>query len=68
MLADLKSRQYHASFERCRLFGPADHSSFLFLACLVVIKLRSEFDVEDVRFQKPMGQVLQNYRMYCCYK
>lgn len=68
MLANLKSCQSHASLKGCCLLGLLDHSSFLFLACLLVVKPRSEFDVEDIRFQKPMGQVLQHYGMYWRYK
>jgi len=55
IMANLEPRQSHTSFERCRVFGCLDHSLFLRLACFIIVMPRSEFDVEDVRLQEPMG-------------
>ena len=65
---NLKSRQSDARLKGRRILRLLDHCSFLFLVRLIVVEPRSKFDVEDIRFREPMGQILQNYRMYCGYK
>ena len=67
-LTHLKSRQSHAGFKGSRLLSFQNCSSFLFLVRFIVVVHRPELDVEDIRLQEPMRQILQHYRMYGCYK
>ena len=67
-LTHLKPSQSHACFQGSRLLSFQNCSSFLVFVRFIVVMHRPEFDIEDIRLQEPMRQILQHYRMYGCYK
>ena len=67
-VTDPEPSRLHASFKRCRVFGNLDRSCFLLLACRIIVQSRSGFNVEDVRLQEPIGDILQHNGMNRRYK